>query len=260
MKQITSLKNPMIQEIALLHQRKHRNIKQMFLVEGEHLISVALLKKRLLTIFIDKKYLAKFTKLLNDCSNVEIIVVNEMIIRKISQQKTPQPIIGVCSIVKPVAYFYNSNIILIDTIQDPGNLGNILRSLIAFNISEVYLSNESVDLYNHKVISASQGAIFYTNVYYENFDELLLKVKNENYMIYGTFLHENNSTSLSEIIFKQKKNAFLFGSEGQGINKKYKAKINDNIFIPTTCNVESLNLATSVAIVAYCLFVSNILK
>lgn len=182
-----------------------------------------------------------------------------MIIKKISQQKTPQPIIGVCNIVKPLNYFYSSHIILIDTIQDPGNLGNILRSVTAFNISEVYLSNESVDLYNHKVISASQGAIFYTNVYYENFDQFLLKVKDANYMIYGTFLHEDNSTNLSEITFKQK-NAFLFGNEGQGINKKYKDKINSNIFIPTSFNVESLNLATSVAIVTYCLFTSNILK
>ncbi len=259
MKQITSLKNPIIQELVLLHERKHRNVKKMFLIEGEHLISIALLKKRLLAVYVDEKYLDKYANLLKDCNNIEVIVVNSMIIKKISQQKTPQPIIGVCNIVKPLNYFYSSHIILIDTIQDPGNLGNILRSVTAFNISEVYLSNESVDLYNHKVISASQGAIFYTNVYYENFDQFLLKVKKANYMIYGTFLHEDNSTNLSEITFKQK-NAFLFGNEGQGINKKYKDKINSNIFIPTSFNVESLNLATSVAIVTYCLFTSNILK
>lgn len=259
MKQITSLKNPIIQELVLLHDRKHRNSKKKFLIEGEHLISIALFKKRLLTIYIDEKYLDKYANLLNKCHNLEIIIVNDMIIKKISQQKTPQPIIGVCTIIKPITYFYSANIILIDTIQDPGNLGNILRSVSAFNISEVYLSNESVDLYNHKVISASQGAIFYTNVYYENFDQFLLKVKKENYMIYGTFLHENNSINLPAVVFEEK-NAFLFGNEGQGINKKYKDKIDTNIFIPTSVNVESLNLATSVAIVVYCLFTSNILK
>lgn len=259
MKQITSLKNLVIQQLVLLHERKHRNIKKMFLIEGEHLISIALLKKRLLAIYVDEKYINKYAKLLNDCHDIDVIVVNSMIIKKISQQKTPQPIIGVCSIIKPLNSFFSSNIILIDTIQDPGNLGNILRSVTAFNISEVYLSNKSVDLYNYKVVNASQGAIFYTNVYYENFDELLLKVKNANYMIYGTFLHESNSTKLSEIVFKQK-NAFLFGNEGQGISKKYKVKIDSNIFIPTSFNVESLNLATSVAILTYCLFTSNILK
>ncbi|WP_425381060.1 TrmH family RNA methyltransferase [Spiroplasma endosymbiont of Polydrusus pterygomalis] len=259
MKQITSLKNPIIQQLVLLHESKHRNLKKMFLIEGEHLISIALFKKRLLTIYIDEKYLDKYDNLLKKCYNIEIIIVNSMIIKKISQQKTPQPIIGVCNIIKPVTYFNVANIILLDTIQDPGNLGNILRSVSAFNISEVYLSNESVDLYNHKVVNASQGAIFDTNVYYENFDQFLLKVKKENYMIYGTFLHETNSTNLSDIVFK-KKNAFLFGNEGQGINKKYKDKIDTNILIATSTTVESLNLATSVAIVGYCLFTSNILK
>ena len=225
MKQITSLKNPKIQELVLLHDSKHRNAKKMFLIEGQHLINVALLKKRLLAIYIDERYVTKFAELLKNCHNVEIIIVNAMIINKISQQKTPQPIIGVCSIVKPLNYLQAANIILIDTIQDPGNLGNILRTAIAFNISEIYLSTASVDLYNHKVVNASQGAIFYTNVYYENFDEFLLKVKQKNYMIYGTFLHETNSINLSQIVFKQK-NAFLFGNEGQGINKKYQAFTN----------------------------------
>lgn len=259
MKQITSLKNPIIQQLVLLHERKHRNIKNMFLIEGEHLITIALLKKRLLSIYIDNKYLDKYANLLKACHNIEIVIVNSMIINKLSQQKTPQAIIGVCSIIKPVTHFISANIILIDTIQDPGNLGNILRSASAFNISEVYLSNESVDLYNHKVVSASQGTIFDTNVYYENFNVFLLKVRKEGYMIYGTFLHENNSTNLSDVVFK-KKNAFLFGNEGQGINKKYQHEVDTNILIATSDKVESLNLATSVAIVGYCLFTSNILK
>ena len=256
---IMSLKNDKIQQLVLLHERKNRFLQQMFLVEGQHLITMALLQKRLITVFIDEDFIHKYHLLLAKCVNQEIIITNATVINKLSQNKNPQPLIGVCNIIKPATTLVTKNIVLIDNIQDPGNLGNILRSVSAFNISEVYLSLTSVDLYNHKVISASQGAIFFINVYYENFDDLLIRVKKNSYTIYGTFLHEKNSTCLPWEQFSTK-NAFLFGNEGSGINEKYKLQINKNIIIPTTTKVESLNLATSVAIVIYCLFAKNILK
>lgn len=259
MKQIVSLKNPLIQDLVLLHDKKYRDTKQLFLIEGDHLIIVAFSQKQLTTILIDEKYYNKFDKLLKDCYDVDIIVVNDMIIKKLSQNKSPQPLIGLCTMKKANTHLTTNNIIMIDTIQDPGNLGNILRSAVAFNFSEIYLSQGSVDLYNHKVISASQGAIFYSNVYYEEFEQLLIKVKTKQYKIYGTFLHEPNTTNLNKITFSGK-TALLFGNEGQGINDKYKSYIDTNMIIKTTSNVESLNLATSIAIVIYCLFVSNILK
>lgn len=259
MKQIVSLKNPLIQDLLLLHDQKHRNKKQLFLIEGDHLITVAFSQKQLVTILIDEKYFNKFDKLLKDSCGVDIIIVNAKIIKKLSQNKSPQPLIGLCTMKKFNTYLTNNNIVMIDTIQDPGNLGNILRSAIAFNISEIYLSQDSVDLYNHKVISASQGAIFYTNVYYEEFEQLLVKLKANQYKIYGTFLHESNAIKLNKITFSDK-NVLLFGNEGRGIDSKYRKYIDANMIIATTVNVESLNLATSIAIVIYCLFVSNILK
>lgn len=258
MKPITSVQNPLIKDLVLLHDKKHRDAKQMFLIESDHLITVAFNQKQLTAVLIDEKYYNKFNELLEECHGIEIIYVNEMIIKKLSQNKSPQPLIGICTMKKNTPYLTN-NIVMIDTIQDPGNLGNILRSAAAFNISEIYLSQGSVDLYNHKVISASQGAIFYINVYYEDFEQLLVKVKSKQYKIYGTFLHEPNTTKLNEIIFFDKI-ALLFGNEGQGINEKYKKYIDTNMNIVTTPNVESLNLATSIAIALYYLFVSNIIK
>jgi len=259
MKKITSSKNVEIQKLMLLHQRKHRLLAQMFLIEGEHLVIEALSLGRITAVFINENYLVKLQKLVDKCSKVTITIVNETIIKKLSQNQSPQPIIGVCKIISHQPLLNSKNIILIDQMQDPGNFGTILRTAIAFNISEIYLSKTSVDLYNHKVVSASQGAIFHINVYYEDFDQLIKKLKAQDYHIYGTFLHEKNAINLPSVKFKEK-NAILFGNEGQGINEKFKPQINDNIIIPTLNKVESLNLATSVAIVIYCLFTNNRLQ
>lgn len=254
MKEIIAVNNPLIQYLKTLQKSKNRYQNQQFLVEGWHLVEKALQEEVVLTIFILidqlKRYQSKLPK------KVKIVLVNKEIIKKISQEITPQGIIALCKF-KVVIEKNPNNVLLLDKIQDPSNLGAILRSCSAFAINKLFLSHDSVDLYNHKVISASQGAIFNVNLEYCDLIPLIEKLKKENYYLYGTFLHETKSLKTLETIKFQTKNAILFGNEGQGINQELRNLVDENVLIKTTNNVESLNLATSVAITIYSLFISN---
>jgi len=218
------------------------------------LVEKALEAEVVLTVFILNNQLDNYQNKLP--KNIKIILVNQAIIKKISQEVTPQGIIALCKF-KVVTEKSPNNVLLLDKIQDPSNLGAILRSCSAFGINKIFLSNDSVDLYNHKVISASQGAIFNVNVEYCDLISLIVKLKKENYYLYGTFLHETNKPKTLETIKFQPKTAILFGNEGKGINQDLRNLIDENILIKTTNNVESLNLATSVAITIYSLFITN---
>lgn len=254
MKEITAVNNPLIQYLRTLQKSKNRYQNHQFLVEGWHLVEKALEAEVVLTVFILNNQLDNYQNKLP--KNIKIILVNQAIIKKISQEVTPQGIIALCKF-KVVTEKSPNNVLLLDKIQDPSNLGAILRSCSAFGINKIFLSNDSVDLYNHKVISASQGAIFNVSVEYCDLISLIVKLKKENYYLYGTFLHETNKPKTLETIKFQVKNAILFGNEGKGINQDLRNLVDENILIKTTNNVESLNLATSVAITIYSLFITN---
>ncbi|MCL8210506.1 23S rRNA (guanosine-2'-O-)-methyltransferase RlmB [Spiroplasma sp. JKS002671] len=254
MKEITAVNNPLIQYLRTLQKSKNRYQNHQFLVEGWHLVEKALEAEVVLTVFILNNQLDNYQNKLP--KNIKIILINQAIIKKISQEVTPQGIIALCKF-KVVTEKSPNNVLLLDKIQDPSNLGAILRSCSAFGINKIFLSNDSVDLYNHKVINASQGAIFNVSVEYCDLISLIVKLKKENYYLYGTFLHETNKPKTLETIKFQAKNAILFGNEGKGINQDLRNLVDENILIKTTNNVESLNLATSVAITIYSLFITN---
>lgn len=253
MKKINSLNNPMIQYLTTLHKSKNRYQNQQFLIEGWHLIEMALQNKVVAVIFVEESQVDRYQFLLT--TKVEVFIVTNAIIKKITQTITPQAIVALCNF-QTYQPKNKDNVILLDGIQDPSNLGAILRSCSAFNIEKVFLSENSVDAYNHKVISASKGAIFNVNFEYCDLNSLINKLKNEEYYFYGTFLHEKvKPTNLADIKF-HKKNAFLFGNESQGISKDLRSLIDENFVIKTTNRIESLNLAASVAITIYALFIN----
>lgn len=250
MKEINSLNNPLIQYLKTLHQSKVRYQNKQFLVEGWYLVEEALNSKVVSSIFVEESVAKQF---LSKISNVEIFLVTKAIIKKISQSVSPQPIVALCNF-QNVLVSNQNNIILLDNVQDPSNLGAILRNCAAFGVEKIFLSENSVDFYNHKVISASKGAIFKVAFKYCDLVDLIVRLKKEDYYFYGTFLHkEKKSTVLNEIEFSRK-NGLLFGNEGKGISAKLFYLVDKNFIISTTNKVESLNLAASVAITLYSLY------
>ena len=148
MKIITSANNSYIKDLIKLKQKKYRDINKLYLVEGYNILEEA--KEYVKTILVsDKEDIEKYKKF-----NVEIILVSEEIIKKLASTQTPQGVIGVCKYKDPKEV--NGKVVMLDGVQDPGNIGTIIRTSIAFGYDTVIMSEDCVDIYNDKVIDVWQ--------------------------------------------------------------------------------------------------------
>ena len=184
--------------------------------------------------------------------NIEIYEAEESEIKKISFQKTPQSVIAVCNIIEnklDISEIEQNLTLALDNVQDPGNVGTIIRIADWFGIKNILASYSTADIYNPKVIQATMGAFARMKVHYVLLPELLRKLKNDNNLIiYGTTLNGNN-------IYEQKlesKGIIVMGSEGNGISKPVLEILSEQLLIPNFSNnlqkSESLNVATATAI------------
>ena len=234
--EITSLNNDKVKYWAKLQEKKFRDQEGLFIVEGDHLVNEAIrhgLVKEIITV--------------NDFDN-EILTykVTEQIMKKISKQQSISKLCAIC--YKIPEKQVGNKILCLDNIQDPGNLGTIIRSAVAFDIDTILLNNESVDLYNDKVIRACEGMIFNVNVIRCDLKEKLLELKEENYKIIGTSVKNNNLLKNVEV---SDKFAIILGNEGQGVSKEIDALCDDYIYIKMNDKCESLNVAVASSIIMY---------
>lgn len=226
MKEITSTKNPLIKELLELKKSSIKKQKQMFLVDGEDFIFLAHEKKLLkmiLTLSYQKKY-----------DDVEQIIVTKPILDKLSSNVNSSSMIGVCSFFIQKEIIGNK-LIYLDGVQDPGNVGTIIRTALAFNYDGVILSNDTASIYNDKVISSTKGALFKIPLYLDvNINEL-----KDKYCLVVTSLH--NALNYKE--FKNRdKFILILGNEGQGVKKEIIEIASYNVKIPMD-NIDSLNVA-----------------
>ncbi len=232
----TSINNELIKNIKKLQTKKYRDKFDKFLVEGEHLVNEAI-----------KSGFVDFVIVLENYSidaNVRVINVSENILKYLSELENPQKVMAVCK--KNKNKQYGNKIMILDGIQDPGNLGTIIRSCVAFDCDTLVLSKDTVDLYNSKVIRATQGMIFKINIIVTDLESFILKLKD--YTIIGTDV--NNGNLISEFK-KDEKFAIIMGNEGNGISNKVKALCTKNIYIPMNKDCESLNVGVAASIILY---------
>ena len=232
----SSLENPKIKELKKLKTKKYRDILGKFIIEGEHLINEAYNLGYLEEIYALEDY---------QCAlDVKVNYVTKEVLKYITDLETPT-IIGVAK--KMEEKDIGDKLVILDDIQDPGNLGTIIRSSVAFNIDTIVLSNNSVDLYNDKVIRASQGMIFKINIIRKDIIPFISKVKNE-YHIYGTKVNGGNSLKKIE---KQKKFAIIMGNEGKGMSSELDNLCDEFIYIDMNKECESLNVGVATSIILY---------
>jgi len=236
---VTSIDNKKVKDWKKLSMRKYRDKTNTFLVEGEHLVLEAYKKGYLKELILEKDVLFPL--------DIETTFVTKDIINYISTLDTPVPILGFCEKRKNNLDLGN-RILLLDGIQDPGNLGTIIRSSVAFNIDTIILGNNTVDLYNSKVIRASQGMIFHINVINEELLLTIPKLQNQEYHIYGTRV--THGTSLKSIK-KYDKFALVMGNEGAGISEEIMDLCDDFIYIDMNDVCESLNVGIATSIILY---------
>ncbi len=235
---IESLQNQKVKEWKKLQEKKYRDKTNLFLIEGDHLLQEALRSQKVVEIIsTSQEY---------QIPNLPFYEVTPAILKKMSNQKSSTNVIAICK--KLEARKPNGNICILENIQDPGNLGTIIRSAVAFQIDTIFLSQDTVDLYNDKVLRASEGMIFHKNIQRVEIDETTKQLKKDGYTIYATDVLQGQN--LKEIKFPTK-SAIIIGNEGSGISKKTKELCDELIHIPMSPNCESLNAGVSASIIFY---------
>lgn len=237
---ITSTNNQKIKDWCKLHEKKHREKQQRFLIENEHLIQEAIHANLLETLIVLENTSHSFH------FDGEVVFVNEPVMNKLKSNSSMPSYMAVVKMPKLQGSLGN-RIILCDDIQDPGNVGTMIRSAYSFGFDTLIVSNASVDIYNEKVIRSTQGALFHMNVLRGNLLDFIHKFKKEDYKIYATTLTNAKGLSTFE---NPEKLVLLFGNEGAGVSQKLIDECDENIFIEMN-RFESLNVAMACGICTY---------
>lgn len=234
----TSIDNKKIKELKKLHNKKYRDQYNMFLVEGEHLVEEAYKSGYLKELIVKED--------LNYSIDFEINYANEKVMKYLTQYDTPSKMIGVCE--KKENKILGNRILVLDEIRDPGNLGTIIRSAVAFNVDTIILGTNTVDLYNSKVISSSEGMLFHINIIKKEIREIIPYLKNENYRILGTKVTTGKNI---KTLAKNEKECIIMGNEGKGVSEDILNLCDEYVYINMSKHTESLNVAVATSIILY---------
>ena len=241
MKEITSLSNPYIKDLSKLKDKKYLEKSDVFLVEGKHLVEEAYKNGCLKQILSDDELLF--------IEGVDCVKVTYDIIKKITDTVNPQNIIGLVSKFNNEIDIENiKSVVILDGVSDPGNVGTIIRTAAGLGIDLVVLSNDSVDLYNPKVVRSTQGALFSMKILKCDIKKLILDIKKNGIKVFGTAL--DGSIELKKVS-KPDKFTIVLGNEAQGVKEEVLDLCDSKVKIEITDKVESLNVAIAGAIVMH---------
>ena len=236
---ITSVNNNKIKDINKLKEKKYRDSSNSFLVEGEHLVIEAyrenLIKE--LIVLDDSDFIL---------DGIPTIKVSSEVMKKLSSMDSYPSVIGVANKIREKEL--GNSILILDDIQDPGNLGTIIRSSAAFGIDTIVVSPKTVDIYNIKVLRATQGMLFHINIIVRELDSFITKLKQDNYKIYGTKV--DKGVNIKDISINNKY-ALVMGNEGNGISDNVSKLCDEYLYIKMNDNVESLNVGVATSILLY---------
>ncbi len=237
---ITSLDNDRIKGYIKLKDRKYRKKEKKFIIEGMHLVLEACKKGIVEELIIEKDVVLPI--------NLPTVYVTNEIIHKISEMESPSNIMALCNMVDEG--IIGDKILMLDEIQDPGNLGTIIRSAVAFNVDTIVLSPNTVDLYNPKVIRATQGMMFHINIIVRELQEVIKELKGKEIPIYGT--NVNRGMDVRSLHEKDKKKyCLIMGNEGNGVREEILNMCDSYFYIDMNENVESLNVGVATSIILY---------
>ncbi len=234
----TSLDNKKIKDWKKLNTKKYRDKTGLFLVEGEHLVLEAYKTGYLQELILEQDAVLPL--------DAPTSYVTNDILYALTELETPPSMMAVC--MKKESESYGNRILVLDDIQDPGNLGTIIRSAVAFHIDTIVLGLGCVDLYNSKTIRASQGMLFHMNIIRKDLKQFISELKKQNYLIYGTKVtHGKNIKDVA----KTEKFVIIVGNEGNGVSEEILDICDDYLYIPCNDVCESLNVGVATSIILY---------
>ena len=243
MERITSRKNPLMQQVRrLLTSKKERQAAGLFVADGTKLLAEAV-----------KWWPGLDTVILSDGveaqipGGVRVVRVSEDVMQSISPMETPQGALFLCRLPEQTPFVPKPGMLLLDGLQDPGNLGTILRTADAFDIP-VALLEGCVDPYSHKVVRASMGAVFRSSVQQTTWQEAFQGCARAGIPIAVTALSDRAVDIRSADLTAA---AVVIGSEGQGVRREILESAQRELTIPMQQRCESLNAAIAAAIVMW---------
>ena len=262
---ISSRNNPTVKWASSLADKKGRNENTSFIAEGEKLTLEALeLGLPLTHIFIKESRVQRILDLLDpyfdderyvDCN---VITLSDGAFEKISTEKAPQ---GVISVIKYLDFFRNLDIIYKEeffisdderalalfSVRDPGNLGAVIRSAVAFGVNHIVLSADSADIYNPKTVRAAMGTMVKVKItIVSDFASFVSATKEVGRRIFAAELNDR-AVSVKDVSV-QKNDIFIIGNEGHGISKEISEICTGSVYIPISSNAESLNASVAAAV------------
>lgn len=257
MQKITSKENEFIKHIKKLKDKKYRDQSNEYIIEGIKLIQEAIQEKAQIHQIVICEDCEKSgiisQELKYEIAKQECVYVPQNIFKTISEVSTPQ---GILAIVeknniknKDSEIDYNQDIIVaLDDIQDPGNLGTILRTVDSIGLNQILVSKETADSFNPKVVRSTMGAIFRVKVIEcDNLTEKLKEARKHKYKVVVSSLQTNNS--VYDIDYKKK--LIVIGNEANGVKKEIQEMADEKIKIPMLGKTESLNASVATGIILY---------
>ena len=252
MKVITSKDNENIRKIRRLKEKKYRDLENSYIIEGLKLVKEAISEKiDIQQIVICEENNSEIDKeTLYEIAKYNLIYVTRKIFETLTDVKNPQ---GIMAVVKKnksnLDIDYSEEIILaLDNLQDPGNLGTILRTLDSANLKQLIISKNSVDCYNPKVVRSTMGAIFRVNIIeVDNLKQELIIDKKNNFKIMVTSLDAKNNIYNTDF----SKKIIVIGNEANGVSKEIQDLADEKVKIPMLGKTESLNASVAAGIMIY---------
>ena len=244
---ITSASNKRIKDIQKLKDNKNIKKYGRYLIEGKHLVEEALDAKVVEEIIVSESF-EEYN--IVDSFEGDLIKVTDSVLKSISDTITSQGIIALCRIEKKELDINNySKVLILDKIQDPGNLGTIIRTADAAGFDAVVLGEGCVDVYNDKVVRSMQGSQFHVAIYHENLTDVYGKLKENDIPIAVTALHRDAKDF--KWLTGRDSVAIVVGNEGNGVRQELIDSADHVIQIPMFGQAESLNVAIATGILMY---------
>lgn len=257
MEQITSVKNNRVKLWASLKQKKFRNSEGLYLAEGVRLVEEAVEAGAPITDILISGDVGsgKFDKIITLAQgmNVNLYEVNDMILEHVSDTKTPQGVVAVVKMSKgdPAAFVKNKQnplYLVLDGIQDPGNLGTMIRTADAVGATGVFLGRSCVDLYNPKVVRATMGSLYHLPVFEVELGEFLSQLQAQGVKVVGTAVDAQQTVFQADLTGAT---ALVIGSEAHGLSPEVAEKVETKMSLPMPGRAESLNAAIASSVMMY---------
>lgn len=237
---IESINNEKVKYWTKLNDKKYQEKEHLFLIEGRHLVEEAKKANLLKEVILLEGEEIEFSKQ---------TIVSKNVMKKITNLTNIPSIIGVAKFIEKRDI--KGNVLLLDRISNPGNLGTIIRSTVAFGIDSIILGSGTCSLYNPKVVRATEGLMFHVNIIEDDLTESIESLKRLDYSIFSTSV--TSGKVLGSFQFPSK-TAVVMGNEGSGVSAEIRNLCDEFLYIGMSDKCESLNVAIATSIILYELY------